>query len=162
MGSRAILWFACEGYVGLGHQKSCPEQNEGSTQDTGRRAPPTSRSPCGGKWRRSLPAHRFYPLQAWPPSAPQVPSEGRLERDFELLRLQWSNGMQIGICSHKDALCMDFLLVHLETHHPSPGGAGLYLGPVSAVSYHLVSEAKVISLLGSLGTPKLWKVALSG
>lgn len=40
----------------------------------------------------------------------------------ELLRLQRSNGMQIGICSHKDALCMDFLLDFtwkLIIHHPA-------------------------------------------
>lgn len=38
------------------------------------------------------------------------------------LRLQWPNGMQIGICSHKDILCMDFLLDFtwkLIIHHPS-------------------------------------------
>ena len=38
------------------------------------------------------------------------------------LRLQRSNGMQIGIRSHKDALCMDFLLDFtwkLIIHHPA-------------------------------------------
>lgn len=37
---------------------------------------------------------------------------------------------------------------HLETHHPSPKQGLHNLGPVSAVSCHLVSGAKFISLAG--------------
>lgn len=64
------------------------------------------------------------------------------------LRLQRPNGMQIGICSHKDVLCMDFLLDFtwkLIIHHPSRACT------TSGLCQHFLSsgsDAKFISLTG--------------
>lgn len=50
--------------------------------------------------------------------------------------------------------------VRLKTHHPSPQQGRDSPGPVSAVSYPLVSNGKFISLgYGVQGTPEVWHVA---
>ena len=108
---------ACEGHVGA-HQKSCPEQGQG--QQAGEILPPAGPA-TEGEWKGGV-------GEEVPPSADM----GTLFSGFLLkedssgtagpLRLQRSNGMQIGIRSHKDALCMDFLLDFtwkLIIHHPA-------------------------------------------
>lgn len=51
---------------------------------------------------------------------------------------------------------------HLETHHPSPQQGLHNLGPVSAVSCHLVSGAKFISLAGGSGGLQRFVLGLGG
>ena len=51
---------------------------------------------------------------------------------------------------------------HLETHHPSPQQGLHNLGSVSAVSFHLMPDAKFISLAGGLGDSKGLEHGLGG
>ena len=76
------------------------------------------------------------------------------------LRLQRPNGMQIGICSHKDILCMDFLLDFtwkLIIHHPSRACTTSGLCQQFLFISCLMPNSS--PWLGDWGTPKVWNAA---
>ena len=84
-----------------------------------------------------------------------VPSEGRLRGTAGPLRLQRPNGMQIGICSLKDVLCMDFLLDFtwkLIIHHRSRACTKSGLCQQFLVSWDLMPNSS--PLQGGLGDTK--------
>lgn len=118
--ARLSFETACEGHVEAQDiRRAAQSQARGQHQGTARgRARPLPRGqlPLSGGAPDSQPLlWDRHPL-FW------VPSEGRLRGTAGPLRFQRPNGMQIGICSLKDVLCMDFLLDFtwkLIIHHPS-------------------------------------------
>ena len=111
-----------------GHiRRAAQSKARGSTQgqQAGELLPPAG--PAVGE-RKGGVGKEVTPCPSVPPSADMATlcSGFLLKEDLSgtagPLRLKRSNGMQIGICSHKDALCMDFLLDFtwkLIIHHPA-------------------------------------------
>ena len=161
-GSWALFWFRLWRVFGA-HQKSCPEQGKGKHPGrAGGRAPPTCRSHRGGAEGRGRRRGYTVPIgstlcrHGHPCSGFLLKED--LSRTAGPLRLKWSNGMQIGICSHKDALCMDFLLDFtwkLIIHHPS-GPAVPWTCVISFSSSGVWSQSH-LPCRGSLEDPKALK-----
>lgn len=86
----------------------------------GRAAPPSAPPVTSGSIVGRCPPRGLASAGAGTPCSVFLLREG-LRGTTGPLRLQRPNGMQIGICSHKDILCMDFLLDFtwkLIIHHP--------------------------------------------
>lgn len=136
-------------------RKGCPKSGGGTAPETRPRARPFREvGSCRGRCAsvRSHLCWHGHPLL-------RGPSQGRLGPHCWASETSAANRMQIGVCSHKDVLCMHFLLDFawkLIIHHPSRACTTSGLCQQFLLIWGLMPNSS--PSLGGLGTPKVWTV----